>query len=369
MNSLDTIFIFKKVTKDTTDDNLLTIASELLHEFYKEINEPYQILPSFIIKDEIINPYRREYEIVYILMEVDRVYIGISYMSIAVTHVNKEMTSLGLYITPEYRKNNFGKDLLKESLSHIPEHVQKVSMNIRVDHGYTYFKEMINITNLIESKSEEFDIKMTGNSRRSLSSINEFDLEKVAKNSSELRKTAENKGFNILLIENAKFNDNLSFTKMEYINMLTILINDMPKEDSSWDDIDMNEEDFDNQYKRSILEKSISWAFVATDKTGKPVAMTETKIFPHYTPLYSYQWDTGVLASYRGNKLGLTLKYLMLNKLLTDSRSKNVKYWSTYNASSNKHMININDELKYQINALWKEYEFNKEKLTKYVNN
>lgn len=63
----------------------------------------------------------------------------------------------------------------------------------------------------------------------------------------------------------------------------------------------------------------------------------------HILPLQLFH--QGVVKKYRGHNIGLTLKYLMLEKLLKDPQ---VKYWITENAGSNDHMIRINHKLGYK---------------------
>lgn len=97
-----------------------------------------------------------------------------------------------------------------------------------------------------------------------------------------------------------------------------------------------------------------SFTIVAVDRsTSKPIAMTE--IWNKFeAPDVANQSDTGVIFEHRGKKLGLTLKYQMLDYLLTSEGTKNVKLWSTGNAASNKHMLAINDELNYKEDGIWK---------------
>ena len=90
------------------------------------------------------------------------------------------------------------------------------------------------------------------------------------------------------------------------------------------------------------------WTYVALHKaTNEPVGMTELWL-SKLVPYIADQDDTGVISEHRGHKLGTTLKYLMLQKLYTDERSKEVRWWYTVNAEVNEHMLNINDELGYK---------------------
>ncbi len=72
--------------------------------------------------------------------------------------------------------------------------------------------------------------------------------------------------------------------------------------------------------------------------------MTEVEINKYLKPV-AWQRLTGVVSTHRGNNLGLTLKYMVLQRLLERAE---VEYWYTDNAGTNKYMIRINDILRYK---------------------
>ena len=103
-------------------------------------------------------------------------------------------------------------------------------------------------------------------------------------------------------------------------------------------------------------------------ETNEVAGLTETWILKDRKDVV-WQDDTGVVKKYRGNGLGLMLKYQMLDKLLNDNETKNVEWWTTHNSHSNEHMLKINNALKYEEIATFNYYEFEIGSLRKYFDN
>ena len=72
-------------------------------------------------------------------------------------------------------------------------------------------------------------------------------------------------------------------------------------------------------------------------------------------PWHSNQFDTSVVRSHRGHRLGLLLKIGMLRWLATEEPQLRVV--DTDNAASNSHMIGINDLIGYQVIGSMFEYQ------------
>ena len=214
--------------------------------------------------------------------------------------------------------------------------------------------------------SKQLDGKLAFVARRSELDLTKCSLERVSKKAQELESKAKENGYSIIFVDDISFPD-ASFTRAQYVKMLEQLDNDMPRDDLTQEDSVITEEDFLNWFKFDKKGELTEWLYIAVDKDGLPIAMTETRIRSG-TPHIANVGDTGVLKEHRGKKLGLTLKYLMLQKLLTDPISKDkVKTWITFNAKSNKHMIAINDELGYVQSSLEHVYEFPIEKLKRFI--
>jgi GNAT superfamily N-acetyltransferase/RimJ/RimL family protein N-acetyltransferase len=72
-------------------------------------------------------------------------------------------------------------------------------------------------------------------------------------------------------------------------------------------------------------------------------------------PWHAYQFDTSVVRSHRGNRLGLLLKIGMLKWLATEEPQ--LRTLDTDNAASNSFMIGINDLIGYQVIGSVYEYQ------------
>ena len=96
--------------------------------------------------------------------------------------------------------------------------------------------------------------------------------------------------------------------------------------------------------------------------TGEMGGLTESWL-PQYRLDLVIQDDTGVIRKYRGNRLGLTLKYIMLSRLRNDESVKDRKYWHRHNSHSNSYMLKINNELNYEEQSTLNSHEFNRAEL------
>ena len=142
----------------------------------------------------------------------------------------------------------------------------------------------------------------------------------------------------------------------------------MPRDDSSMDDHSFTEENYVNSFVEAGNPGFKHWIFIAIDnKTNLPIAMTETFLLSS-NPDLARVGDTGVKREYRGKKLSLTLKTLMLERLLTDPLTKDkINYWITFNAASNKYILTVNDQLGYVQSSIEHQWEVSVEKLKNYL--
>lgn len=143
--------------------------------------------------------------------------------------------------------------------------------------------------------------------------------------------------------------------------------NDMPRDNNSEEDWELSEELHQDLYVRAKMQDHYPWTFIAVHSETKEVAgMTESWILRERSDVV-LQDDTGIVKKYRGNGLGLILKFQMLEKLLFADETKDVEWWTTHNTHSNEFMIRINDNLKYEEMGTFNYYEFEVEHLKKYL--
>lgn len=272
--------------------------------------------------------------------------------------IDKEMAFLFIYIIPEYRGNKLSWLITEKLIESIPTRIKIINIGIRTDSIAPNYENRRN--QLLYFQSILGSVKFKA--RRSTTELEKFNTKEVLSKTETLKKEALKKGFLFKLIIDRPNFEKLPFSQREYINFLESIDNDMPKENASFEDIELTDEMF--QYRYDLLKplKRTRWHYIAIhEESNKPAGITEVLI-DKKKPIVIYQGETGVFHKYRGNKLGLTLKYLMLAEILTNELTVKSKYWMTFNADSNEHMILINDELGYKEDALWFRFEIEKEK-------
>jgi GNAT superfamily N-acetyltransferase len=90
------------------------------------------------------------------------------------------------------------------------------------------------------------------------------------------------------------------------------------------------------------------------DATGEIAAWTELCVDPD-APEWGYQLTTVVLPEHRGHRLGLLVK--IENLELLGRTAPHVRRVTTGNASSNEHMIAINEQLGFQATSVYRRWE------------
>lgn len=256
---------------------------------------------------------------------------------------NLDRAHIVFYVTKTQRRQGFGTQILRALLKQLPSCIKTVASyaNVGSDgegfahniHGRTAYRE-----------------------RYCVSKIREFKVREIEEEALNLKTCALEKGYDIVCVENGQFDTTVNFA--EFVKLVERIINDMPKEDMDMEDDILTEDEQRDNYERWEKAGKRVITYVAVVKaTGEPIGLTQTIVGDHY-PQVASQIDTGVRKDHRGNKLGLTLKTLLLLKLLTDTQ---VEYWKTGNASSNVHMIRINDALGHKDWTRECTYEFTTE--------
>lgn len=366
MTSLDSLFYFSYYDHETTDDRVLNSLSFLLYEYWQELDHPHKTMPVNTYKRRITNFRKSDMKVIYILME-DTEDNAIGFCSYYVNHgkSNKSVSKSFCFIRPEYRQKGYFKILFLESVKYLPKEVKILQFFFRIDSNQKYVEQANSLDQKISSLIPSIDANLAFIGRRSESDITKHNVEDVSRKADDLVKKAHENGYSIVAVDNINFTG-LSFTRKQFANLLEELDNDMPRDESVQEDHTITEKDFLNWYVNAKEDGMTSWYYVAVDPQGLPIALSETRIW-NTNPDLSWVGDTGVKKDHRGKKLGLTLKMLMLRRLLTDPLTKDkVKYWITFNAKSNKHMIAINDTLGYYQSSLEHQWEIPVEKLQEY---
>lgn len=358
MDILSKKVIFSVFDSHSIETDALRELVHMARDLWSEIDYPHQNPQIENYERRLFQQYRADLKNIIILMK-DKAGKSIGFCRIAVntgSH-NTDFSQTDFFIKPECRKQGYFKKLFLYSTKIVPDYVKIFKFFIRVDDNQIHPLENQSLDRKLADLSDLLGGKLAYVSRRSEVDLTKHSLEFVSQRAKELKQRAETNGYSIVFVDDISFSG-LPFTRLQYVKMLERLGNDMPRDDLTQEDAVITEEDFLNWVNSEKVSELTEWIYVAVDKNGLPIAMTETKIRGS-APHLAYVGDTGVLKEHRGKKLGLTLKYLMLQKLLSDPKGKDkVKYWITFNASSNTHMIVINDELGYVQSSLEHTYEF-----------
>ena len=356
---------------ETKDKDIIDQVGLMLFEFNSEYYYPHPPLSKNIFRMRFSRPPIQDKKNLYMLFKLNNKPMGICEIILNVGEINRHFVFIRPFIIPEFRKQGFGNKLIIEVLKLLPSETKILALAIRSDKNHPNFEQNKALEEKIMKNSVVLHAKIIFNTRGSSSHLKELKPGLIYQKAKSLLLEADKKGYLIFFIENNNFTlDKIPFSVKEYITLVERVKNDMPREGVRLENETLAEERFFNEYKYAKEEKMTNWVYVAIEKkTQKPIAYTETRIWMD-TPEVQEQMGTGVLKDHRGNKLGLTLKFQMLNKLLTDPLTKERgQYWRKMNAVSNKWMIAINDELGYQEDSRWNTYEFNVEKLKLFLGN
>ncbi|MHA1992220.1 MAG: GNAT family N-acetyltransferase [Candidatus Hodarchaeales archaeon] len=330
---------------------------KLYREYVKYRDSPLPLYSDKHNENWILNPEYADFVNLYYFAEdlVSHSVIGMVNISLNTGKINPHMSYFSIYVLPEYRRKGIANNILKTAIKDLPEQVKNIMIFIRQKND--------DLNNFLISRGA----KHSFTERRSVSDIKNFNLENVSKIADELREKALKKGYEIIIVKFEEFEENKYFNFLDYIHMIEEIDNDMPREDGSFEDIELTPEIYNSIRNHFLNLGQTAWTYVAVHKKSrKPVGMTETW-FSTENPTLLIQADTGVIESHRGNGLGLALKYQMLKKLLTSESTKNYQYWVTSNANSNQHMININNQLRYKEIIKYFAYEFDKKSFEEFL--
>jgi GNAT superfamily N-acetyltransferase len=128
---------------------------------------------------------------------------------------------------------------------------------------------------------------------------------------------------------------------------MTAAINDAPT-----DDLDIEDEVFSPERIRTFetaqaVQGRRTYRLVARERTSGEMAGHTLVAVEGERPWHGWQYDTSVLRAHRGHRLGLVLKIAMLH-LLAEEEPQLLTI-DTWNAKSNKHMVEVNEVLGYHI--------------------
>jgi GNAT superfamily N-acetyltransferase len=146
-----------------------------------------------------------------------------------------------------------------------------------------------------------------------------------------------------------RFDGPLPDDLIENYGRMAASINDAPL-----DDLDMEDDDYSPERLRKLEEaqrnRGRHHLRVAARhrRTGELGGHTEL-VVETWDPAVAYQLDTAVSPAHRGHRLGLLLKSAMV--LWVRERHPEVRWVDTWNAESNRWMIQVNEQLGYRVVA------------------
>ncbi|MCE7737444.1 MAG: GNAT family N-acetyltransferase [Candidatus Heimdallarchaeota archaeon] len=317
----------------TIKDKFTNEEKEQIALLMQKLDEiEYQLPPisvEYFVRDIDVGPMSHQKEI-WIIVKHESLIIGYLRSTWNMENDNLNVAKIrGMLVREEFYRKGIGTAIITEFMKVLPPQIDKISYWAIHDTPGQYFMETI------------FGEKPKQTVRVGVSEIRNFEINEVQQTATSLRAEAESNGFQILYIENAEFSEQVDLDK--YMPAYESVFHDMPMEEMTTENEIITHESFLEKYQSHIDMGYTYFTYVAV-KNGEIAGMTDSQI-NNLQPIIAEQLVTGVVRSYRGNNLGLTLKYQMLEKLLTDTQ---VEYWVTDNAGSNEHMIRINNALGYK---------------------
>lgn len=130
---------------------------------------------------------------------------------------------------------------------------------------------------------------------------------------------------------------------LDAVVAMTAAINDAPT-----DDLELEDEVFSPRRIRAFEAAQSAhgrrlYRLVARERSGGELAGHTMVAVESESPWWGWQFDTTVVPAHRGNRLGLLLKIAMLRWLATDEPQ--LRTVDTWNATSNTHMVHVNEVL------------------------
>lgn len=340
----------RRQLSDETIHNLITLDKLI----WKDTFEPYPT-PSNDNFEYTIKTEKAKY--FYIIAKNDEKILGLLKVELSVKGADKNIPYIEVVVDKQYRKQGLATRLVKYFCANYPFTYEMIEFHVRSDRDSTIDQFFLSIGS---------DLVYT--SRRSASNLKDFDLEEIKQQIKHLEKNLSlKKHYSMKFITDGKF-DEAGIKVEDYVKLVEHMKNSMPHEGRKHKPITLDPKEYAKRYEKTkvLKQKSFTWILI-DNNIEKPVAFTESWYYLNH-PEIVIQGDTGVRTDYRGNKFGLTLKYKMLEFLLTSEITQRASYWTTNNAKSNKYMIAINNELKYKENGIFNVYYLKKDKLFNYIN-
>lgn len=104
-----------------------------------------------------------------------------------------------------------------------------------------------------------------------------------------------------------------------------------------------------------LIQKNRGYSVAAIcDQTGEMAGLTRVVVNPP-RPHWGFQQLTAVVRAHRGHRLGLRIKVAMMDWLA--QAEPQLEHIVTGNASSNSHMIGINEDMGYRVLDRWQSLE------------
>ncbi len=324
-----------KIDTKNTDDQTLDILSELIHNYKTEFDTPLPVYNKEYIKKSLKYYEDITSKTIYYLAIENKMPIGYALIRYFLVS-DKNKVDVNIYVIKKYRQNGIAKQLLKYINNILTDDIKRIEIFTRgnINREFTTLEEHI------LSKGGVYVYSNLINAAY----IPDFDINSVRKEVNYRVIEANKKGFEFEFLVDLEFKYSSKFKYHDFLNMVETIWNDMPREDAEWEDEIVTPEIYETFFKYNDILGDISWTVVAI-KDGKTVGYTQSWL-NKYNKQRITQDDTGVLREYRGNGLGLCMKYIMLEHII--SNWPDGKYWITGNAGSNEHMLNINKILKYK---------------------
>lgn len=110
------------------------------------------------------------------------------------------------------------------------------------------------------------------------------------------------------------------------------------------------------RHERTVaaMGRQLSIAVAVEQESGRAVAFSELSV-SRRVPAVAWQWDTLVLASHRGHRLGLLVKLANLARLAETSPGTTTVV--TWNARANEPMIAVNEALGARVVSLGRTWQ------------
>lgn len=351
-------------TKVSIPDKIKKDLVVLMQKEWFELNAPYHEPPLAYFERLISTPDPPTEKQIFLIAKSNLKIIGYMILWLNIG-INEHTANFDPYVKEKYRKQGVFKELIKNSIKVLPPIVKFIHFTMRTDESAPFPNDRKNFVTYLKNQNS----KIVYNARRSASEIKKFNRHEITAIATKMKENARKNGFSIVKIQNGEFQRQTRFKIDDYVILVERIKNDMPKEERMLDELKISVEDYLKRYERIKTFNDHAITFVMIDNVSHlPIAYTETWFY-WGQPDLAAQGDTGVLHEYRGKKLGLTLKYQMLNEILNNEDFKEVEHWGTHTASSNLHMIKINEELGYEENGVWTVFEIKVENLRNLIPN